>query len=127
MLRRFRAVPGDVRLVALNQRGLLKPRPTIGEHQTLGCDVGCGPCLNGRYAMILKMVKARSKRTICGRPQIGLDDVAVMGQPVKERRTHLHLAEDVSPFGKRQVGGDQHAGAFIELAEQVKQQRTPPA
>ena len=49
-----------------------------------------------------------------------------MGQPVKQRRTHLHLAEDVSSFGKRQVGGDQHARAFIELAEQVKQQRTPP-
>ena len=48
-----------------------------------------------------------------------------MGQPVKERRTHLHLAEDVSPFGKRQVGGDQHARVFIELAEQVKQKRTP--
>ena len=51
--------------------------------------------------------------------------MAVMGQPVKERRSHLRVAEDVSPFGKRQVGGDQHARAFIERAEQVKQQRTP--
>ena len=55
----------------------------------------------------------------------GLDDVAVMGQPVKQRRGHLRVTEDISPFGKRQVGGDQHARVFIELAEQVKQQRTP--
>ena len=54
-----------------------------------------------------------------------LDDMAVMGQPVKQRRSHLRVAEDVSPFGKRQVGGDQHTRVFIELAEQVKQQRTP--
>ena len=103
----------------------LKPLSAIGEHPTLRRDGRCGPRLNGGYAMILKMVKARSKRTICGRPQIGLDDVAVMGQPVKERRTHLHHAEDVTSFGKRHVGGGQHARAFVELAEQVKQQRTP--
>ena len=65
MLRRIRAVPGDVRLVALNQRGqLLKPLSAIGEHPTLGCDIGCGPRLNCGYAVILKMIKARSKRTI---------------------------------------------------------------
>ena len=55
----------------------------------------------------------------------GLDDMAVMGQTVKQRRGHLRAAEDISPFGKRQVGGDQLARVFIELAEQVKQQRPP--
>ena len=69
------------------------------------------------------MIKAHDLRSSA---QIGLDDVAVMCQPVKERRTHPHLAEDVSPFGKCQVGGDQHGRAFIEPAEQVKQKRTPP-
>jgi hypothetical protein len=36
----------------------------------------------------------------------GLDDFAVINQPVEERRRHLGIAEDALPFGEGQVGGD---------------------
>src|SRR3954447_5252192 len=34
----------------------------------------------------------------------GLDDLAVMGQPVEQRGHHLGVAEDARPFGERQIG-----------------------
>ena len=51
-----------------------------------------------------------------------LHDVAMVGEAVQQRGSHLGVAEDARPFGKRQVGGNQHAGVFIELGQQVKQQ-----
>jgi len=36
----------------------------------------------------------------------GLDDVAVMGEPIEQGRGHLGVAEDVGPFAEREVGGD---------------------
>ena len=55
----------------------------------------------------------------------GFDDVAVMGQTVEQRRRHLGVAEDVAPFREAQIGGDQQAGGFVQLADQVKQQGPP--
>jgi len=52
----------------------------------------------------------------------GLDDVAVMGQPVQERRGHLGVAEDAGPFPEGEVGGDHHAGVLVELGEEVEEQ-----
>ena len=52
----------------------------------------------------------------------GLDDVAVVGEPVEQRRGHLGVAEDAGPFAEGQVGGDDHRGALVELADQVEQQ-----
>ena len=36
----------------------------------------------------------------------GLDDVAVMGQPVEQRGGHLGVAEHARPFAEGEVGGD---------------------
>ena len=36
----------------------------------------------------------------------GLDDVAVMSEPVEERRRHLGIEEHVRPFAEGQVGRD---------------------
>ena len=52
----------------------------------------------------------------------GLDDMAVMRQPVEQRGGHLGVAEHTRPLGESQVGGDHHAGVLVELREQMKQQ-----
>ena len=38
----------------------------------------------------------------------GLEDVAVVGEPVEQGRGHLGVAEDGGPFAEGQVGGDDH-------------------
>ena len=51
----------------------------------------------------------------------GLEDVAVMGEPVEERGGHLGIAEHAGPFAEAQVRGDDDAGAFVEFAQQMEQ------
>ena len=50
----------------------------------------------------------------------GLDDVAVVGQVVQQRRGHLGIAEHAGPLDERQVGGDHHACVFVQLGQQVE-------
>jgi hypothetical protein len=45
-----------------------------------------------------------------------------MGQAVEHGGGHLGVAEDLGPIGEGEVGGDQHRGVLIELADQVEQQ-----
>jgi transposase len=52
----------------------------------------------------------------------GLDDVAVMGEPVEESGGHLGIAEDRWPFAEGEVGGDDDGCAFIKLADQMEQE-----
>ena len=52
----------------------------------------------------------------------GLDDMAVMGKPVEQCGGHLGIAEDAGPFREAQISRNHDAGAFIELAQQMKQQ-----
>lgn len=52
----------------------------------------------------------------------GLDDFAVVGEPVEQCGGHLGLAEDRWPFSERQVGGDDLRGLLVEAADQVEQQ-----
>ena len=52
----------------------------------------------------------------------GLDDIAVMGQPIEQRGGHLGVAEDGGPFAEGEVGGDDDRGALVEAADQVEQQ-----
>ena len=54
----------------------------------------------------------------------GFQDVAMVGEPVQQGRGHLGIAEDIGPFAEAQVGGDDDAGALLEFAQQVEQQRT---
>jgi len=37
----------------------------------------------------------------------GLQNMAVMREPVQQRRRHLRVAEDAGPLDEAQVGGDQ--------------------
>ena len=45
----------------------------------------------------------------------GLDDLAMLGQAIEQRGGHLGIAEDGGPFAECQIGGDDDAGALIEL------------
>ena len=48
-----------------------------------------------------------------------------MGQPIEERRCHLRVTKDVSPFTEAQIGCDDDTGALVEAAEQMEQQGAP--
>ena len=50
--------------------------------------------------------------------------MAAVCKPVEERCCHLCIAEDLRPFTEAEVGCDDDAGALIELAQKVEQQRT---
>ena len=52
-----------------------------------------------------------------------LDDVASMGQPIKQRRGHLRIAEHGAPFAEGQVGGDDQRDTLVEFADQMEQER----
>src|SRR6516225_4298857 len=52
----------------------------------------------------------------------GLDNFAVMGQPVEQRGRHLGVAEHAWPFAEGQVGGDDDGSALVEPADQMKEQ-----
>ena len=45
----------------------------------------------------------------------GLDDVAVVSDPVEQRRRHLLVAEYLRPFTESEVGGDNDGGVLVEL------------
>ncbi len=45
-----------------------------------------------------------------------------MGQPIQQCRSQLGITEHAGPFRKAQVSGDDHAGFFIQFADQMKQQ-----
>ncbi len=53
----------------------------------------------------------------------GLDDAAVVGNPIQQCGCHLCIAEHRHPFAELEVCGDDDAGCLIQLADQMKQQR----
>jgi hypothetical protein len=68
------------------------------------------PCLAGAMAEAVGLIAC-------------FKDVAVVRQTVQQGRGHLGITKHVAPFREVQVGRDDHAGALVELGEQVKQQR----
>jgi hypothetical protein len=52
----------------------------------------------------------------------GLDDLAMVGQAVKESGGHLGIAEHPRPFPKGEIGGDDDRGAFLEAADQMEEE-----
>ncbi len=44
-----------------------------------------------------------------------------MGEPVQQGCGHLCIAKHLGPFAEVQVGGDNDAGFFIQLIEQMEQ------
>ena len=47
----------------------------------------------------------------------------MVGKSIQQGGGHLGVAEHVGPFAEAEVGGDDDAGALVEFAEQVEQQR----
>ena len=52
----------------------------------------------------------------------GLDDIAVVRQPVEHGGRHFGVAEDLRPVGEGEIRGYDNRGVFIELADQMEQQ-----
>jgi len=42
---------------------------------------------------------------------------------IKQRRCHLGIAEDGRPLAEAEIGGDDDAGALVERAQEMEQQR----
>ena len=51
-----------------------------------------------------------------------LHDLAMMREPVEERRRHFGVAKDTGPFGEGEVGGDDDGGALVKTAHQMEEQ-----
>ena len=49
-------------------------------------------------------------------------DMTVMGQTVEQRGGQFGITKHIIPFRERQIGGNYHAGALINLREQIEQQ-----
>jgi hypothetical protein len=52
----------------------------------------------------------------------GLDDVAVVGQPIEQRGRHLGVPEHAGPFAEGEVCGDDDRGALVAPADEVEQE-----
>lgn len=52
----------------------------------------------------------------------GFNDVAVMGNAVKQCCGHLRIQKHTGPFCEDQICRDDHAGVFIQTREQMEQQ-----
>jgi hypothetical protein len=52
----------------------------------------------------------------------GLDDIAMVGQALKECGRHLGVGEDGRPFTEVEVGGEDDRGALLEPADWVEQE-----
>jgi hypothetical protein len=53
----------------------------------------------------------------------GFENVAAVSEAIEERRCHLRVAENGSPLAKAEIGRDDDAGALVELAQQIEEQR----
>lgn len=47
----------------------------------------------------------------------------MIGELIEQRCRHLGIAKDRGPFAEAEVSGDDDAGAFVERAQQMEQQR----
>jgi hypothetical protein len=52
----------------------------------------------------------------------GLQDMTVVREAVQQCGGHLGVAENAGPFAEAEIGGDDHTGPLIKLAEQVKEE-----
>src|ERR1700677_456406 len=54
----------------------------------------------------------------------GFEDVAAVGKTIKQRGRHLRVAEHGGPLAEAEIGRDDDAGALIEFAEQMEEERS---
>ena len=74
----------------------------------------CIPLAVAEFSSSLRNSHHPSEGTCVARASCWVpDDVAVVGQAVQQGRGHLGIAEHAGPFGKRQIGGDHHAGTRV--------------
>ena len=52
----------------------------------------------------------------------GFEGVATVGETIEQGRGHLRVAEHGCPLSEAEIGGDDDAGALIELAQQMEEQ-----
>jgi len=52
----------------------------------------------------------------------GFKNVAAVSEAIEESRCHLRVAEHGRPFAEAEIGRDDDAGAFVELAQQMEEQ-----
>ena len=52
----------------------------------------------------------------------GLDDLAMVGETIEERRGHLGVAEDGGPLAEGEVCGDDGRGSLVEPAHEVEEE-----
>ena len=46
----------------------------------------------------------------------------MVGEPIEQGGRHLGVAKDRRPLTEAEIGGDDDAGALVELAEQMEEQ-----
>ena len=51
----------------------------------------------------------------------GLDDFAMVGEPVEQRGRHLGVAEHDGPYSQGKIGGDDDGSALVEPADEMEQ------
>ena len=67
-------------------------------------------------------------RGACPEPEAvisSFEDGAAMGQAIERRGGHLGIAEGGGPFNESEICDDDDAGAIIELAHRMDEQRPP--
>src|SRR6202042_2390667 len=52
----------------------------------------------------------------------GFEDVAAVGETIEQSGRHLRVAEHGCPLAEAEIGRDDDAGAFVELAQQMEEQ-----
>jgi hypothetical protein len=50
----------------------------------------------------------------------GFDDIAVMGQPIEQRRCHLGVGEHTQPLTEGEIGGDDDRSSFVEPTDEME-------
>ena len=51
-----------------------------------------------------------------------VDDVAVMHEPIEERRRHDFIAEDVTPFGEALIRGEHGARPLVPFRHELEEE-----
>ena len=53
---------------------------------------------------------------------LDLDDDGVVKEPVQEGRGHDGITEELAPFGKAAVGGEDHGAFFVAGVDELEEQ-----
>ena len=109
--------------IALSRRAQAPSRSAVATGRSASSSVSRPHLDGGEHGGMLEASRGRSSAVLEAPALVaGLDNVAVVREPVQQRRRHLCVDEDARPFAEGQVGRDDDGGALIEPADQVEQQ-----